>query len=449
MKIVNWNYFKVKEFLKKNINQLWNLDIILVVLMISIMFLFSTFQSLPKVDSSVNLFLIPLIFLSSILISMVLFHKIKTKSKLIESIDVGPQNLTYKFLLWIVISASLAIFISWGFCIVENVAMLKTSPIFGLRAITTSLHKLVPLESRIQFVLIPLVLLYPAIHRKIFLERLIILFFLIITFATLTKLGFIFATFVLFYILIIKDNKFKILNRLRLAATLIFIFSMPIAGLKLINLDINNAYHLNKEHDLKINNTEYNRNGISATSVCAGETEQNPSNNVAINSEEMSTYGVIVKRLMIRTFDTPSRMIRLFICLREQGWRPNFRGHQLFRLVKLYIPYYRMAYEAYRPGEGNIISSAVTNVAADAYFNSGHLGVALSGFCLSLIWFVLSFFTKFKSYWGIIIFIKIYLAEVILQLSLLSVIVTVAPIISVLIFDLILTYFTKRKNNVL
>lgn len=426
-------------------NKIWSLDIILLFAYLAVSFRLAYLVEVPSVQNISLLYKIPLVFFGSSLLALFsaeFFSKIFFKNSTFNSDTIKPSNLTYKIIAIVVSSAIFATFISWIVAFSKYSDLLRISPINGMRAITTSLHLLVPLESRILFVLIPIVLLYPAPKKNKLISAIFSFLLLFFAFATQTKLGYLFASLFLFYVIGISNTFFS-KNKIKAGILSgLFLLAFTFIGLRLIKNDAPNAVNLVTNKTIKL------ATSMPFSPSINGRYECSASNRFVYKAETTPTDlsgKAIFEGLLNRAIGTSAQMIRLFVCLREVGWKPNFRGHQLFKLINGYVPYYRYAYEIFRPGMGNAISSAVTNVAADAYFNLGFFGVILSGVTVGLIWFLFKLIVRQPEYFAILIFIKLYLAEILSQLSILSALVTVAPLVCILAFDFAYTKSFKKK----
>ena len=161
----------------------------------------------------------------------------------------------------------------------------------------------------------------------------------------------------------------------------------------------------------------------------------------------MNSGNYVISTLSQRTFGLSAEMVRLFVCLRETGWQPWFRGHQLARLLGIYQPYYRLAYAEFRPGLGTSVNSAVTNAAVDGYFNAGYPGVVLAGILGGLTVGYLMLLTAVPGYQPIAYYYRFYAIVVLCQLSILTVIVTLFPLWGMFAFDRIAARLMPRLKR--
>ncbi len=429
--------------MKNIIQKIWHLDLVILYGFLIICFYFAHEIGTPTVMDNALLVKIPLYFILSSWLTLVITSSITkrflNRMKASPFLTFPPTELTYYLIVGVVLALVLATFVSWSFAFVKYSNLLNISPIHGMRAITTSLHALVPLESRILFVLLPTVLLYPTPRKIKIISAIFCFFLLLFAFATQTKLGYLFSSIVLFYVVGISNIFFNT-NKIKYSlSTGLFLLAFTIFGLVIIKNDDPNADGLVTEQSIKLQTQVQANLSNEGTYVCSASRKFVYDRKADIGESDLS-FKSIYQGLKTRTFLTSAQMIRLFVCLREQNWKPNFRGHQLFKLINGYIPYYRFAYEIFRPGKGNSISSAVTNVAADAYFNLGFQGVILSGVTVGLIWFALNLVSAQTQFLPLLIFIKLYMVEVLSQLSILSALVTVTPLLTILAFDFLLNY---------
>ncbi|MDD4975457.1 MAG: hypothetical protein PHY93_13945 [Bacteriovorax sp.] len=419
----------------------WHFDLLFLNMYFFIVFGIAYFQKIPAlVDNSILIY-IPGIFLSIIIFGKMLFLR-KNFLSLTAFSNLEPHKITYQILLGITGLATIATLISWCFAFKSHSDLLNISPIYGMRAITTSLHFLVPLESRIIFILIPPCLMYPYPEKKKIHIILLSLTLVLFAFSTQTKLGYLFVPSFLFYYFIINRElpwKLSLLSKTMIS---LFLLSFLVGGFELIALDFTRGMHLTNDKSIKLTaagSPELGNIFLKDHDLCKGEEHTYP-----LYFETSNNLLIISQRVFQRAFSLSAEMVRLFPCLRESGWRPSFRGHQLFRLIGAYIPYYRYAYEAFRPKSGTQISSAVTNVAVDGYFNMGYLGVITSALITLFILLSFDLVHQSASFTPLLIYFKIYFIIVISQLSVLSGLVTILPLFMLFILDIFFSYYLKK-----
>lgn len=418
-----------------------NFDLIFLLGYVAFSFLFATLLTAPVLQSKDKLIIIPLIFICIIVAGRIWTQKGVPRSIVTSLEGMSPQQVTYHALWYLTLFCILATLVSWMFAFHKNIDLVITSPINAMRAITTHLHSLVPLESRTIYILIPPTLLYPFQHKTKFQVSFLILSLLIFTFFVQTKFGYLFTTLFLIYLFTFhKDLPFR-MSRFRKAVAMAVLFGFCWGGLELIHSDIRNYHPMVKQGGLELtpkNVPRINEPTKSDTYVCQQARKRTP---YEIHGGK---HLDIVLELGRRTFVVSAEMTRLFLCLRENGWRPNFRGHQLFRLAGIYVPYYRNAFNAFARGHGTQINSAGSNVAADAYFNMGYFGVILAACLVAGVFIFFDLFALNRVYLPLIIYFKIYFIMVISQMSVLSGLVTVFPLFLLVALDIYQNHFRSR-----
>lgn len=320
--------------------------------------------------------------------------------------------------------------VSWGIGFARFAALPHESLSFGLRAVSTSLHPLVPLESRLLFTLLPLVLLYPA--EKGGRERLwraaLFAAMVGIVVVTQTKFGFVFVLLFGAYLLFGPCSFLS--GWTSRIAVLAVLGAIGFGGIGFIQSSIDGVSVIMESSALPPLAVVSPPTAPDTDGVCEGGVQRELPGNA-----ERSLGARAAENLARRTFWLPAQVLRLFVCLREEGWRPAFRGHQAFRWLGGYIPYYRLAYGEFRPGHGSSVSSAVTNAAADGYFNAGYAGTLLAGIVIGGLWAWLRLVSARPGYGPLVWYYRAHLVWVTVQLSVLSVIVSIAPLLALLVVE--------------
>lgn len=425
------------------------LDLAFFVVFLGCCLKYAAFFEVPPVQNTQLFFLIPMLFLAAMALGMgFLFLATAPFSRFRSLLDKPPQKITFQVTSALVFLASAALFVSWFFAFQRYHALFDASPTFGLRAITTNLHALVPLESRLLFTVIPTLLLFPFSSKKGGMQKALFALLVVIAILTQTKLGFLFtAAFGTLYLFsarsFLRDNRFRV-------ACAAGLFLLGGFGDLAIDMRISSTSKVTQSALLP---------SLPAPPVavaplpgtlahrCSGyspkDLEKIPgailgttfANDGVIEAGLFAPVAQAVHNIAFRSYAMPAKVVRLFLCLREEGWRPGFRGHQLFRVVGGYIPYYRMAYREFRFDLGSSVSSAVTNAPVDAYFNAGFAGVLIAGFIAGVIWKALFLMGNAAHYFHVSLFVKAYFVLILCQGSILSAVVTVVPIALLLCFD--------------
>lgn len=346
-----------------------------------------------------------------------------------KQIKLGTSKVT-KILIFITILLFILNLFSMAIGHIKYSSLLAGSLSAGLRVITTSLHPLVPLESRLLYTLLPVMLFFPRI--KISLRRIIMVGIIFLAILCQTKSAAIYfpicgVTYILLFEKLEKFKKIWLIFSLLAFSLYLLLF----IRLQSFNSNPGNVYFSPKIPKLElveISKKEKNQDEASCR-LRGGAPE----------GVKDSTY----EYLLYRAFNVSSKVIRLFICLRENNWRPNFRGHQSMRLIGQYIPYYRYAYHEYS-GRGTSANSAVSNLVADSYFNLGYLGVVLGGIFVALVYFVFVQLSIDSEAAPLIWLVRLNFMFTALQASILSCLVTLAPLILIFILE---SYFIKTKKE--
>ena len=322
-----------------------------------------------------------------------------------------PTNRVFLILSGLTWAITVAVSISVGITMSRHADLISGSLGFGLRAITTSIHPLAPLELKLVYLFYPLVLFYPAGRNRLSIAVKFgtYLFYLFWLGLTQLKFGFIFglAASALYWS---SSNSPVSGRKSRWAAAGLFGALLILALYHVQTLPptdyetVKAAPSLSK---LDFSDPAWKHD---PNSPCHGMMDSKPLP-IPGSTWDRLKYTYIV--LEDRAFSLPGQMSRLFICLRDQGWRPRFRGSSFFRFLGNHHPYYRWAYEEFRPGLGTSINSAVVILPVDSYFNAGWWGVVCSGVLLAILWSILFAATSFPGYEIIAWYFRVYFFSVI------------------------------------
>ena len=419
---------------------LHRIDMILFLIFIPILYITATQLTSPAIASSGLLWKIPTIFVGSIVFTDLFLKWISSHKKHFpQSVEplfsaLKPQKITFVLIMIFSMGLTIALFASWATSLKTYIHLFPLGTSSALRAITTGLHKLVPLESRLFYTVMPALLLYPfytkAARNWKALTWILMIF---IGFITTTKLSILYGVaFTAIYLwtkesfLIAKSIWPKILLPIGLIILAIGFF-------QIIKQSGNGPEAMLKKSYLPaLSQPPTTESTVSKSTSCEGKGD----------------YDIWMQKgqaafLVYRTFGISAEVIRLFICLRESGWQPNYQGHQSARLIGQYQPYYRWAYGELRPGRGSTIGSAVTNVSTDSYFNLGLVGVIISGVLIGGIYHFLLWITQHSMYTRFSYLIRINFFLILASGSMLSAIVSVAPIFVTLCCDYLIGKIRK------
>lgn len=408
--------------------------------------------------------------------------------------DIAPA--THALVSWTAIALLIATLVSWALSFSEYSSLLALSPSFASRAITTSLHPLVPLESRLLYTILPLALLLPFARKARLLQATFFFGVVVIGFVTQTKFGLLFLTgFGLYYL----SGPFSFYRPtiVRSAIAGVLLACISYAGMVAIGQagsgepllrksgllptlprDLSATHglpqqegtgerlsSLGSEHlppadgdggervfpcadgsaaasGAESTNSMRSANGAAAArnklldSAEAGSEDPflDPST-VRLAESAIASGNRTINSLVHRSFGLAGRVIRLFVCLRQNGWEPRFRGNQIFRVFGGYVPYYRLAFGEFAPNNGSSVNSAVTNSQADAYFNMGIEGVFFAGILTGLIWAALHSFCGVPRFRDIGLYFRFSFVAVLSQGSIVAAVITFLPFACVLFLN--------------
>lgn len=307
--------------------------------------------------------------------------------------------------------SGLFISISIVFALVQYWDHVAAAGSFGFRAVSTSLHRLVPFESRWIFLFGPWILFLSPQKKYLKVLRFIcFIFWIFLLFVTQTKFNYI---FVIFIYLIWAFTVFKN-SPLKTIMSGIFLLVFVTIGLK-INMSKSIVSIETVLGDKKIStiapNTWENTQNWEICSPYKDHPKKSLEEREKDRETALDSYTKIYNSLIYRIFSTSSRVSWVYYCLRDVShWEPQFRGHQIFRFLGGYKPVYRWIMNVIDEDYGaTAVSSAVANVVADSYLNAGYLGTILSAVVAGSIWYVLHLYSGFLYIWYLRILFSVIL----------------------------------------
>lgn len=345
----------LKEFLK-------NYHLILLSIYISIVTKIAFSLKSPNVEFEKSILIIG----ASALLSLLLFFKSK---KYIKPLRVLPKDLNVFFRYYDIVMIALTIICFGSFLIsyYENIQLFDNAFSYSLRLITTALHPLLPLESRLFHTLIPFSLIVPYGNPQF--KKVLWLLYAILVCLLQIKIAPIFL-FVLIFFKLCSLNKVNIYKKVAIGflsmafSCGLFIFISQSSARDFENL-------MKNTHLMKNMGSLPSQEIISHTMF---KDRCSPKPDTVLNSLPFINH-----YLTYRIFYLPSIVSRLFVCARENQFEGNFRGHQLARVIGAYRPVYNILYTTYFPEQaGFTYANAVGNYVFDSFFQIGWSGIFLS-----------------------------------------------------------------------
>jgi hypothetical protein len=433
----------------KKLYQLRNADIFLLVFYVIYLQLLVIKVNLPIVRAesvliSCGIFLL-VFLLGGIYLKWIKAFTVNQVQGISETLNSEFLNL---FIQIVSLVSGIFVIISICYSLIIHQDIIFSQGGFGLRAISTSLHKLVPLETRWIFLLGPWTFLLHSDNRRItFLRWINIFIWIVLIFLTQTKFNFLIINlfFIAYYSVDLVNNFSlrRLLGIVSLLALITFIFYVALNFL-ILKTSTGRESVLNNQRiqNLNINN---DWKSTPSTKLCNAFTE------TAKNEAMYGEHGVNVERSMSisfsdfisningRVFGVAQRASGAYFCLRDYGkWRPNFRGHQLARLIGLYKPVNRWAMLTMDPVHGpSAVTSVVANFISDGYFNGGYFGVLLASIISFVGWVFLKILSEVKNTQSL------YFLYLRYQFCLLLITQSFISAFVIIIFLLLIYYFSK------
>lgn len=469
------------------------------------------------------------------------FKSLTNELRALSTIKFHPWTYRASNIVALVLLMALAV--SWLFALMHYYPLLDDSFSFGMRAITTSLHALVPLDSRLPLTVLPFVLLFPFAEKSRTMSM--IFFWSLIGIAFITQMKMVLLFIVIFGMYYLTSrHAFSKRTPLKLAGWAALLGAICYVGMisvgigaasaakvtqnplipSLLPTTPNSSTDSGKDGQKRSDATEAVATGAAAAAAaavslpggvalptsaprgveqaplaevqmeaypqtpCAGDAKDlrrrpvRQDTSVAKNSqsangseaggsidpgvidgqtdsvtpggeahkpsasESIAMGNNVLASLSYRTFGLSVKVMRLFVCLHDHGWEPWFQGHQMFRFLPGFVPYYRLAYSEFRPQLGSSVSSAVTNAPIDAYFNGGMPAVVMAGTLAGLLWSCLLIFCEAPQFRHLAIYLRFYFLVLLAQASILSVLVTFVPLIATFLFDFTIKRISAKQQ---
>lgn len=321
-----------------------------------------------------------------------------------------------------------AVLISWYLAFREYEYLLEDNFKFGLRAVTTSLHAMVPAEFRLFQTVIPFLLLLPSTNGSLFHWLKIALWsaLFVLAFGISSKLA---ALYPFAFLILYTFCNYGLAGFKRKTIYIGFALSLALIFGHLWSL------HSVENPILKMRNHDSLPTIASTSQLDVAEVNLKPQTNCRFSGEYPTlAFESTPVLIYYRTFGLSAATMRLFICLHENGWRGLYRGHQAARLLGVYVPFYRLAYNEFRPGQGSMLNSAVTNLVTDGYFNGGWAFSFLSAFIVATLVLLSEQYFRASPLWGASILCRLNSLIVALSGSLPAVLISIFPIFLLVAF---------------
>jgi tetrahydromethanopterin S-methyltransferase subunit G len=395
----------------------------------------------PNIENELIILIIGLVPLCAL--GMIFYRNLKKSKSESESkakVEVEESTLDQFFLLYDVFVLLLMIicFGSISYAINQNLSLFDHTFSYSLRLISTALHPVYPLESRLFHTLAPFSLVSPYGNRKVK-KGLWITYFLLV-FLLQIKI----APLYLFFLVLIALYQFKMPKKLKLLLLGIsavicgclygFTFYESSKGFeKLYQKESLQTKMTEMVPLVEIDNPEFYQN-------CKRIDNIDPKILSVIESEYPKIIGAATYRIVV----LPSIVSRLFVCARENNFNGNFQGHQIARIFGNYLPVYNILYRMYFPEHGTFtFANAVGNFIYDSYFQLGFLGVILSALILIAILLMIEELSGQKKIRGLYNLMKLSFIYSTLTASILSTLIFFFPLLALFSFIKIKEHFVK------
>lgn len=401
--------------------------LVLILYLVAISFIAATLHE-PALDTSssvIKISLIPIIGFFSILIYFIKRKNIST--------NVSFEKLKSFFDIYnsIVLLMMIVCLTSISYAIFSHTELLQESFSYSLRMISTTLHPLYPLESRLFHTLVPFALLASFGNKKV--KFTLWSLYKVLAFLLQIKV----AAIYLFFLLVIvsfqmtwKKNylRYTFLGFSFVLCTLIysFIYLESAKGFEAVSSNTSFQKEMVAHTPLvSINNPSFYKN-------C--KDSDNPVIPQYLQRIEQ-TWPRGASAFFYRALTLPSIVSRLYVCAWDNGFHGYFKGHQIARLTGNYLPVYNILYRTYFPAHGNFsLANAVGNFAYDSYFQLGYLGVLLSTFVLVIILLLIEVIPSTQKFQGIKNLMKLNFLYGTLTASVLSAILFFVPLFACFLF---------------
>lgn len=419
--------------MNKTLKYLKHFDITLFVIYSLSISIFIPFWDTPELQNEQLPFVLTGIFLFLLIGSYYLTSKKLRLS--FESLGLPKNSKTYEVFSALTLLLSIFVFISWGITYSEHFTLIQKAPSYGLRLITTSLHKLVPVESRLFHTVLPFLIIFPKKEKKW--KGLMFFLFLFIGLATQTKISYFYLSFISIIYIFQSINSFKTKVLLSLLSLAIFsggLYYTYQGSFGFYDLQVELEKISKEKGSEKKTIPTKKRNNVSVEKqTLAGHSCKGVG---SFNLDLNRFHKFPIWPIFSRAFILPSEMARLFTCLGEHGVYGHFKGHQLAKFTGSYFPYYEEAYREFRPAfESLSTNSARTTIIFDSFANGGYLLVILSALICGLLMAFLNLFLKDLTFTPLVLFLKLNFLYGMVTSSLPTTLIFLAPAIGFIIIE--------------
>lgn len=341
--------------------------LILVAYLLTITMLAYYFQSpaLPNDWIILWIGILPILAMSFFMLMPISRQKIK--------LNHSHLHQFFKYYDGLMILLTLVCFSSFALALMKNLNLFDNAFSYSLRLITTALHPLYPLESRMFHTLIPFSLIVPFGNKNY--KYILWILFIILTFLLQIKIGPIFLFLII--VLSLSQNQNLILKKKILIgiAAWICCLGMFFFTYKSSSRDFEQLYkneHLKTvlptvQPKLDSVSTKFQNNCVQHEDPKLSEVSQ------------YYQFSKFANDFIYRTIVLPSIVSRVFVCAWDNDYKGYFKGHQLSRLIGVYEPIYNIIYTTYFPNQsGFAYAQAVGNYIFDSYLQLGFFGVLIS-----------------------------------------------------------------------
>lgn len=387
-----------------------NYHILILVLYISIVTILASYLQSPNLKSIGIVLLI-----GACPVIAMLFYTLKSNSAETLIFDPGILNRFFRVYDLIMIFLTLICFCSFGIGLIKNISLFESAFSYSLRLVTTALHPLYPLESRLFHTLIPFSLVTPFGKKS----YKVVLWTLYVLLVFLLQIKIAPLYLFLIVLLALHQNSSKKLS----SKAIICVMSLACCA-GLYSFTYKNS---NKDFEQLMKN-DHLKSVMKPLAPAQAESRSLFQENCAQKKDmrlakiaQFSNISKFAYDFTYRTVILPSIISRVFVCAWDNEYRGYFRGHQLARFFGEYTPVYNTLYVTYFPEHaGFSYANAVGNYVFDSYFQLGIIGVILATLITLSVLFLINKIPSLIEFRGLKNLMKINFIYGVLTASILS-----------------------------
>ncbi len=407
-------------------NILRQYHVILLIFYLSIITLLASWFTSPDFRDS-NVFIVGII--PTVFLILFLFRSKSLKAKM--NFEDPKLEKFFRYYDIAIIALTSLCFISIAYAISKNLGLFTDSFSYSLRLISTALHPLYPLESRLFHTLIPFSLVAPFGSKSI--KKTLWVMYILLIFCLQTKIAPIYLFLIIslklfFYEEIPLKKKMTIGSISLIGCLILFGFTYKFSARDFDRLMKNDQ--LKQAMSTQISEskpfTDFPKQCVQ---------KEDPTLSVASSYYSFNKFS---SDFFYRLILLPAIVSRIYVCAWDNGFKGYFQGHQIARIFKAYVPVYNIIYTSYFPNHAGFSHGhAVGNFVFDSYFQLGFVGTLFCILAVLLLLVLIDALPETESFRGLKHLMKLNFLYGSLTASLLSTFLFFIPLLGLIIYLLL------------